>query len=161
MRISAPAGRVKTPSRELEHALHLLARDRKLLHDFVDGQAVFEVFEDDRHRSACALEHPRAAYLARDALDGRALGPVKRCHRWTPSIQITGKCMAGHVPSRCLNPVPATLRLFQTTAEHRIDVVSSWDGATSGPSTLNGIRVHEPDQSFLRQVFERIATRVQ
>jgi hypothetical protein len=33
-------------------------------------------------------EHPGAADLARDTLDGRALRPVKRCHDRPPSLQL-------------------------------------------------------------------------
>ncbi len=63
-------------SHELEHGGHLLARDVELLDDVVDA----EILDDGGYGQTSALEHPGPAHLARDALDGRTLRPVKRCH---------------------------------------------------------------------------------
>src|SRR5687767_3514600 len=61
---------------EFEYGRDLLARHVELLHDLLDAE-VLQVLDDGGDREPCALEHPGAAYLAWNALDGRALGPVK------------------------------------------------------------------------------------
>ena len=46
-----------------------------------------------------ALEHPRAADLAGDALHSRALGPIERRHGLTSKLQLTGKRVGRHAGS--------------------------------------------------------------
>jgi hypothetical protein len=82
-RISAGNGDVKASRGELEHGLDLLPRNRELFQHLVNGHAIFKVFEDDRHRCACALEYPGSAELAGDTLYGRAL-----INRATPSVDL-------------------------------------------------------------------------
>ena len=67
---------------KLENGLDLFPRYGKLPQHFVDGHAVFQVLEDDRHRRASALEHPGAADLARNALNRRTAASVlaERAH---------------------------------------------------------------------------------
>src|SRR5688572_11872563 len=64
---------------EVENGRDLLARDVELLDDLADAQ-VLEVLNDRGNGQTSAFEHPGATHLARDALDGRAVGPVKGCH---------------------------------------------------------------------------------
>ena len=60
---------------EVEHCSDLLARHVELLDNLVDAE-ILEVLDDRGHGQARALEHPGAAHLTRDALDGWTLGPV-------------------------------------------------------------------------------------
>ena len=69
-------------SHELEHGGDLLTRDVELLDNLVDAE-ILEILDDSCYGQASALEHPGPADLARDALDDRALGPVKGCHEPT------------------------------------------------------------------------------
>ena len=48
-------------------------------------------FDNGRHRQTSALEHPGAAHLPGNALDGLALRPVKRCHVWNSFAPDCGK----------------------------------------------------------------------
>ena len=66
----------QTLSHELEDSLHLFVRHVELLDDLVDAE-ILEVLDDGGDREPRPLEHQGTAYPARDALDGRALGPVK------------------------------------------------------------------------------------
>src|SRR5262249_11918325 len=75
--------------------------DRELFHHFVDRHTVLEVLEDDGHWGPSPLEHPGPADLARNAFNGRALGPIERCHAGPPSLQITAKCRGRHAGSSC------------------------------------------------------------
>src|SRR4051794_25366325 len=59
-------GRVEASSGESENGVDLLPCDWKLLDQFIDRHAVFEVLEDNRHGRASALEHPSPADLAGD-----------------------------------------------------------------------------------------------
>jgi hypothetical protein len=56
-------------------------------------------FDDGRHRQTSTLEHPGAAHLPGNALDGLALRPVKRCMSGTPSLQIAAKGRCRHAGS--------------------------------------------------------------
>ena len=67
----APSGTVvKVSDRELQYGLDFLTRHRELLHHFIDRHAVLGVLEYDGHRRRATFENPRAADLARNALDG-------------------------------------------------------------------------------------------
>src|SRR4030088_2081408 len=72
---------------EVEHCRDLLARHVELLDDLVDAE-ILEVLDDRGHGQARALEHPGAAHLTRNALDGWTLGPVKQCHSRTSSSRL-------------------------------------------------------------------------
>jgi hypothetical protein len=66
-------GRIQTSRREFEYGFDLFARDRKLLHKFFDGHAIFQILKDNGNGHARPLENPRAAYLTGNTLNGRAL----------------------------------------------------------------------------------------
>ena len=51
------------------------------------------------HGQPGALEHPRAADLAGDALHSGALGPIERCHGLTSKLQLTGSRVGRHAGS--------------------------------------------------------------
>ena len=57
---------------EIEHGVDLLAGYVELLHDFFDGQTVFEILEDSCDGQASAAENPGAAHFAGDAFHSRA-----------------------------------------------------------------------------------------
>src|SRR6188768_2739594 len=86
-------------SNEVENSRHLLACDVELLDDLVDAQ-VLEVLNDRGNRQTSAFEYPGATHLARDALDGRAPGPVKGCHCSDSLLQITAKRSSRQAGSR-------------------------------------------------------------
>jgi len=67
-----------------------------------------EVLDDGGDREPRALEHPSAAYLAWDALDDRALGPVECCHGLNSSLQLTATRLAGHVGAHAARRSPST-----------------------------------------------------
>src|SRR5437867_4625053 len=92
--------RAKALSHEIQYGHHLLARHVELLDDLVHAE-ILKVFDDSGHGQTSAFEHPGAAYLARDALDGRALGPVKGCHS-DSLLQITAKRYSSHPGSGCV-----------------------------------------------------------
>ena len=96
-------------SDEVENGRHLLARDVELLDDLVDAE-VLEVLDDRGYGQTSAFEHPGAAHLAEDALDGRALGPVKDCH-----VQIPCSRLRQNEPSRGLTLRCEARRFASTT----------------------------------------------
>ena len=102
-------------SHELEHGRHLLARHVELLDDLVDAE-ILEVLDDRGDGQTRALEHPGAAHLAGDALDGRALGPVKRLPLFrTPSSRLRQNALAvtrAHAASR--SPASTSRHLVPT-----------------------------------------------
>jgi len=63
---------LKTPCGELQHCCHLFASHVKLLGDFIDSHAVFEVLKHDRNRHTSIFEHPCPAYFTGETF-----------HRWT------------------------------------------------------------------------------
>lgn len=67
-------GSVQTSSGESEDGLDLFPCHWKLLDHLVDGHAVFQVLEDNRHGCACALEQPGPTDLAWGTFHDRALG---------------------------------------------------------------------------------------
>jgi hypothetical protein len=69
-----PAFSAALKSHEVEYGGDLLARHVELLHDLVNAE-VFEVLDDGSHRQAGTFEHPGAAHLPGDALDGGAPRP--------------------------------------------------------------------------------------
>jgi hypothetical protein len=56
--------RIGTAGRKFEYGLDLFARDRELLHEFLNGHAVFQIFEHDGNGHARSLENPRVARLS-------------------------------------------------------------------------------------------------
>jgi hypothetical protein len=59
---------------EIEHSLHLLTGEAvEHLDNFVDGEAVFQVFEYSGYRYARSAEHPCAADFAGNAFNRRTL----------------------------------------------------------------------------------------
>jgi hypothetical protein len=62
-------GGFQTSRREIKHSDNLLARHVVLLHDFLNGQSVFEVFKNRRHRHPRPAKDPRATDLSRHAFD--------------------------------------------------------------------------------------------
>src|ERR1700675_4993754 len=66
-------GSVQAAGREFENGFDLVDRHIELFYDFLDGHAVFEVFEYSGHWHPGAAKDPRAADLARNALHGGAL----------------------------------------------------------------------------------------
>src|SRR5262249_45496482 len=79
MSTGGDVGRAQALSHELEDSSYLFARHIELLDDLVDAQ-ILEVLDNRGYGQTSTLEHPRAAHLAWDAFDGRALGPVKGRH---------------------------------------------------------------------------------
>ena len=69
----------QTLCHELEDGRDLFARHVELLDDLVDAE-VFEILNHCGHGQACTARYPRASDSVGDALDGRTLRPVKRCH---------------------------------------------------------------------------------
>ena len=70
------------------------------------------------YRQACAAEHPGAADLVGDALDGRTLGPIKHGHGRPPSFQLTEVASAvtrvhaaRRSPSICLSQAASGFQL--------------------------------------------------
>ena len=78
MSTGGDVGSAQALSHELEDSGYLFARHLELLDDLVDAE-ILEVLDDRSHGQTGALEHPRAADLAGDALHSGALGPIDRC----------------------------------------------------------------------------------
>jgi len=66
-------GRIQASRREFKYCLDLVTRDRKLLHKFFNGHAIFKILKDDGNGHARSLENPRTAYLTGNTLNGGAL----------------------------------------------------------------------------------------
>jgi len=68
-------GQVKLmPGGEVEHSFRLFPGEAiEHLHDFVNGEPVFEIFEDGGHRDARPAKNPGATDFTRYAFDRRAL----------------------------------------------------------------------------------------
>jgi hypothetical protein len=63
---------------EIEDCLHLFTSEAvKHLDNFVDGEAVFQVFEDSGHWYTRSSEHPCATDFAGHAFNRRALRPIE------------------------------------------------------------------------------------
>src|SRR2546425_10090363 len=74
------SGCVKASRRKFEDSVNLLARDIKLLNDFLNARAGFEVFEDGRYRQPCTTKYPRAVQSPRHAFHDRAFRPIEVWH---------------------------------------------------------------------------------
>jgi len=70
---------------KLEHRQHLFAAHTgKPFEELLDGRSAFEILEQGAHGHARALEQPRAANLARHALDDGTLCPIQHAPNNTP-----------------------------------------------------------------------------
>jgi hypothetical protein len=73
-------GAIETPRGEFKNRYDLLSRQMKPFHDFIDRSAIFEVVEHRGNGQPRIFKNPCAAQSFWDALYGRALGPIQRCH---------------------------------------------------------------------------------
>ena len=64
----------------MEHSFHFLFGDIEHGGDLFDRKSGFQILENRLDRHTSAFDNPRAAYLAGNAFNSRALGPVKLCH---------------------------------------------------------------------------------
>jgi hypothetical protein len=72
---------VKAAGRKFDDGFDPLAVQAfKPLHNVVKVGVGFQIFEDDGNRHKRALEHPRAAYLSRNAFHRWALRSIERRH---------------------------------------------------------------------------------
>ena len=89
------SGGLNAARRVLEDSFNLLALDPwKPFQELIDCRAAFDILEQRAYRYARAAKDPRAAYLLRITLHGRAGAPIK--HRYTLlSTQAKGKQQGG------------------------------------------------------------------
>src|SRR5208282_1373027 len=72
---------IETAGGKLDDSFDLFAIEAVIpLHDVVEAGARLEVFEDGGDRHPRALQHPRAAHLAGNALHRRTLRPIEIRH---------------------------------------------------------------------------------
>src|SRR5207248_4299660 len=86
------AGRrfVEAAGGELDNGFYLFTIQAVIpFHDVVDVRSGFQILKDGGHRHACALQDPRTAHLAGNALHRRTLRPIETCHGSAPSTSIT------------------------------------------------------------------------
>jgi len=98
MSTGGDVGSAQALSHKREESGYLFARHVELLDDLVDAE-ILEVLDDRGHGQTGALEHPRAADLAGDALHSGALGSIERCHGLTSKLQLTGSRVGRHAGS--------------------------------------------------------------
>src|SRR5271166_2190526 len=71
---------IQASSGKVDHGFHLFPSHVILLDDFVDGHAVFQIFENEFDGHAAVPENPRAADFAGNAFDAGALRPIESWH---------------------------------------------------------------------------------